>query len=130
MSSHNCADLFSDMKLAAALGCGANCDPLALGAWDVLEMATVRGARALGRMDTGVIAAGMKADLILLDFRAPNLTPCHDPAENIVYSAHPSNVAMNMARGQVIYENGVFTTIDLERVCSEVKDYALPLLFG
>ena len=130
MSSHNSADLFSDMKLAAALACGSTCDPLALGAWDVLEMATVRGARALGRTDTGVIAPGMKADLILLDFNTPNLTPCHDPAENIVYSAQPSNVAMNMARGQVIYENGAFQTIDLERVCAEVRDYALPLLFG
>ncbi|MBQ9974072.1 MAG: amidohydrolase [Oscillospiraceae bacterium] len=130
MSSHNCADLFSDMKLAAALACGAGCDPLALGAWDVLEMATVGGARALGRTDTGVIAAGKKADLILLDFDAPNLMPCHDPAENLVYAAHPSNVVMNMARGRVIYENGAFTTIDLERVRREVKDYALPLIFG
>ena len=130
MSSHNCADLFSDMKLTAALACGSSRDPLALGAWDVLEMATVQGARALGRTDTGVVAAGMLVDLILLDFTAPNLTPCHDPAENAVYSANPSNVVMNMARGQVIYENGVYHTIDLERVRTEVDGYALPLLFG
>lgn len=130
MSSHNSADLFSDMKLTAALACGAGRDPLALGAWDVLEMATVQGALALGRTDTGVIAAGKKADVILVDTTAPNLTPCHDPAENLVYSAHPSNVVMNMARGQVIYENGTFATIDLERVRHEVTQYALPLLFG
>ena len=130
MSSHNSADLFSDMKLAACLACGSGRDPLALGAWDVLEMATVQGARALGRTDTGVVAAGMLADLILLDISAPNLTPCHDPAENIVYSAHPSNVVMNMSRGQVIYENGIYHTIDLERVRAEVDGYALPLLFG
>ena len=130
MSSHNSADLFSDMKLAACLACGSGRDPLALGAWDVLEMATVQGARALGRTDTGVVAAGMLADLILLDISAPNLTPCHDPAENIVYSAHPSNVVMNISRGQVIYENGIYHTIDLERVRAEVDGYALPLLFG
>ena len=130
MSSHNAADLFSDMKLAACLPCGAQRDPVAMGAWDALEMATVNGARALGRADTGVVAAGYLADLILVDFSHPNLTPCHDPAENLVFSARPSNVAMNMARGQVIYENGAFLTIDLDRVRREVEDYALPLLFG
>ena len=130
MSSHNGADLFSDMKLAACLPCGAGRDPMAMGAWDALEMATVNGARALGRTDTGVLAEGYLADLILVDFTHPNLTPCHDPAENMVFSARPSNVAMNMARGQVIYENGVFRTIDLDRVRAEVEGYALPLLFG
>ena len=103
---------------------------MAMGAWDALEMATVNGARALGRTDTGVIAPGYLADLILVDFSHPNLTPCHDPAEHLVYSARPDNVVMNMARGQVIYENGVFLTIDLDRVRGEVDGYALPLLFG
>ena len=130
MSSHNGADLFSDMKLAACLPCGAGRDPMAMGAWDALEMATVNGARALGRSDTGRVAVGCMADLILVDCSAPNLTPCHDAAENLVFSARPSNVVMNMARGQVIYENGVFLTIDLDRVRAEVEGYALPLLFG
>ncbi|MBO5727148.1 MAG: amidohydrolase, partial [Oscillospiraceae bacterium] len=130
MSSHNGADLFSDMKLAACLPCGAQRDPLAMGAWDALEMATVNGAAALGRTDTGRVAEGCVADLILVDLSAPNLTPCHDPAQLLVYSAQPSNVVMNMARGQVIYENGVFSTIDLARVRAEVEEYALPLLFG
>ena len=129
MSSHNCADLFSDMKLAATLHNGGSCDPMALGAWDALEMATVNGALALGRTDTGRVAPGFAADLILVDFSAPNLTPCHDAVENLVFSAHPSNVVMNMARGQVIYEDGAFLTLDLERIRSEVENYALPLIF-
>ena len=37
---------------------------------------------------------------------------------------------MNMARGRVIYQNGAFLTIDLDRVKREIRDYALPLLFG
>ena len=130
MSSHNCADLFSDMKLAACLACGSGCDPVAMGAWDALEMATVNGARALGRTNTGVIAPGMLADLILVDCDRLNLQPCHDPAENMVYAARGCDVVMNMARGQVIYENGVFFTLDMERIRAEVKNYAVPLLFG
>ena len=129
MSSHNSADLFSDVKLAACLQAGVRRDPMALSARQALEMATVNGAEALGR-DTGVIAPGKTADLILVDFSAPNLTPCHDVAENLVYAAHGSNVDMNMARGKVIYEKGEFFTLDLERIRSEVEHYALPLLFG
>ena len=129
MSSHNSADLFADIKLTAVLHNGVGRDPMALTAWDALEMATVNGARALGR-NTGVIAPGKDADLILVDFSAPNLTPCHDTAENLVFAAHGSNVVMNMARGRIIYENGAFLTLDLERIRAEVTGYALPLIFG
>ena len=129
MSSHNSADLFADIKLAAALHCGVGRDPMAVTAQQALEMATVNGARALGR-NSGAIAPGRDADLILVDFTAPNLTPCHDVVENLVFSAHGANVEMNMARGRVIYEKGTFFTLDLERIRSEVQQYALPLLFG
>ena len=64
-----------------------------------------------------------------MDFDAPNLIPCHDEAEDLAFSAHGSNVVMNMARGRVIYQNGVFLTLDLEKIKAEVKRYALPLLF-
>ena len=129
VSSNNCTDLFADMKIAAILHNGANCDPMALTAYDALRMATVNGARALGR-NTGEIKAGCVADLILVDFSAPNNIPCHDVVENLVYASHGADVRMNMARGRVIYQNGEFFTIDLDRVRREVADYAMPLLFG
>ena len=129
VSSNNCTDFFGDLKLAAILQNGVRCDPLALTAWDALEMATVNGGRALGRK-TGRIEKGWEADLILLDSEAVNLIPCHDAANNLAYAAHGSNVVMNMARGKVIYKNGTFLTIDLDRVKKEVAGYALPLLFG
>ena len=128
VSSNNCTDLFGDLKIAAILQNGANCDPLALLPGEALEMATANGGKALGRK-TGSIQAGYDADLILVDFNALNLTPCHDVISNLVYAAHGSNVTMNMARGKVIYENGEFLTIDIDRVKREVQEYALPLLF-
>ena len=129
VSSNNCTDFFGDLKLAAILQNGVRRDPLALTAWDALEMATVNGGKALGRK-TGRIEKGYEADLILLDSEALNLIPCHDAANNLAYAAHGSNVVMNMARGKVIYKNGTFLTIDIERVKKEVAGYALPLLFG
>ena len=128
VSSHNSIDLFADMKLAAILHNGVNCDPMSITARQALEMATVSGARALGR-NTGRIEAGRVADLLLVDFDAPNLIPCHDEAENLVFAAHGCNVCMNMARGRVIYQNGEFKTLDLDRIKAEVKQYALPLIF-
>ena len=128
VSSHNSVDMFADMKLAAILHNGVRRDPMAMTARQALEMATVNGARALGR-NTGRIEAGRTADLILVDFSAPNLTPCHDEAENLVFSARGSNVVMNMARGRVIYQNGAFLTLDLDKIKDEVSRYALPLLF-
>ena len=104
-------------------------DPLALLPKDVLAMATRDGAKALGRK-TGQIAPGYTADLILVDFDRPALTPCHSVRDNLVYSTNGSAVVMNMARGKVIYKDGAFLTLDLDKIKAEVKDYALPLLFG
>ncbi len=130
VSSNNTTDMFEDMKLSAILQNGVRQDPLALTAWDALEFATVNGARALGRTDTGSIQVGKWADLILLDAGAVNLFPCHDAANNIAYAAHGCNVKLNMCRGNVIYENGTFLTIDADKARREMEEYALPLLFG
>ena len=130
VASNNSHDLFEEIKLAAILHKGVSGDPAAVSALQALEMATVNGARALGRTDTGVIAPGKTADLILLDFTRPGLTPCHDVYESLAFSARGSDVVMNMARGKVIYENGTFFTLDLESIRARVEGYALPRIFG
>ncbi len=129
VSSNNNHSMFEEMKLAALLPCGLTHDPLALSPREVLRMATRDGARALGRR-TGQIAPDFTADLILVDFDRPHLTPCHSVEDHLVYSAQASDVVMNMARGRIIYQNGVYHTLDLEAIRAEVKNYALPLLFG
>lgn len=129
VSSNNNQDMFEEMKFAAVLHNGVTRDPLALLPQDVLAMATWEGAKALGRQ-TGRIAPGYVADLILVDFTRPHLTPCHSVMDNLVYAAHGSDVVMNMARGKIIYKDGTFLTLDLEKIQAEVKSYALPRLFG
>lgn len=129
VSSNNNQDMFEEMKFAAVLHNGVTRDPLALLPQDVLAMATREGAKALGRK-TGRIAPGYVADLILVDFTRPHLTPCHSVTDHLVYSAHGSDVVMNMARGKIIYKDGTFLTLDLEKIQAEVKSYALPRLFG
>jgi 5-methylthioadenosine/S-adenosylhomocysteine deaminase len=129
VASNNSHDMFEEMKVAAILQSGTNHDPLALSPMEVLRMATAEGAQALGRK-TGRIAPGYLADLILVDLDRPHLIPCHSPADHLVYSVRGSDVVMNMARGQIIYKDGEFLTLDIMKTRREVSQYALPLLFG
>ena len=118
-----------EIKLAATLHKGISGDPKEISTHQALALATVNGAKALGR-NSGVIAEGKIADLILLDFTRPGLMPCHDVEENLVFSAHGSDVVMTMCRGAVVYENGAFLTLDMDHIRKELEDYALPLLFS
>jgi len=131
VASNNSHDLFEEIKTAAILHKGISGDPLIVNAYQALKLATQNGARAQGRdAECGKIAVGMDADLILLDFDKPHLFPCHNVISNIVYSARGSDVALTMVRGRILYRNGEFTTIDMDKVHHELKEYALPKLFG
>ena len=96
----------------------------------VLMMATTCGARAQGRAaECGMLKVGMDADLCLVDFSAPHLIPCHNVHNGLVFSAKGGDVAMTMVRGQILYQNGRFPTIDLPAVIEDLTTYALPKLF-
>ena len=82
----------------------------------------------LGRK-AGVLAAGWDADLIALDFDRPHLKPCHDVMENLVYSVKSSDVVLNMTGGKILYRDGFFSTLDLDRI-NHGLEQALPTLFG
>ena len=123
-------DLFEVMRGAAMAERTASGNPAALPASAVLMMATVCGARAQGRSDTcGMLKVGMDADIALLDFSAPHLIPCHNVVNGIVFSSKGGDVAMTMVRGKILYQNGVFPTIDLKNAVEELTTYAMGRLF-
>ena len=76
-----------------------------------------------------MLQVGLDADIALLDFSAPHLMPCHNVLNGLVWSAKGGDVAMTMVRGQILYQNGRFPTIDLNAVVQELTDYAIPQLF-
>ena len=124
-------DMFEVMRGAAMSVRAATGDAAALPAPAVLMMATVCGARAQGRAaECGMIKEGMDADLCLVDFSAPHLIPCHNVLSSLVFSAKGGDVAMTMVRGNILYQNGQFPTIDLKEVVEELTTYALPRLFA
>ena len=96
-----------------------------------LMMATVCGARSQGRaQECGMLKEGMDADIVLVDFSAPHLIPCHNVISALVWSAKGGDVAMTMVRGKILYQNGQFPTIDLKSVVEELTGYAIPKLFA
>ena len=102
-SSNNNLDMFEEMKLAALLQKGILRQPTAVPAYQALKMATVNGAKALGFDDLGALKEGYLADMIILDFNRPHLTPNNDVIANLVYSANGGDVAMTIVGGKIVY---------------------------
>lgn len=107
-ASNNCLDMFREMFLVTALAKIKRKDAAALSADHVLKMATVNGAHCMGLTDSDVLAAGKKADVIMIDLHQPNMQPIHNIVKNIVYSGSKQNIKMTMIDGKILYENGRF----------------------
>ena len=124
-------DLFEVIRATALSVRAAEGSGDALPAPAALMMATVCGARAQGREEScGMLKEGMDADIVLVDFSAPHLIPCHNVLSSLCFSAKGGDVAMTMVRGKVLYQNGQFPTIDLKEVVEELTTYAIPRLFA
>lgn len=123
-------DMFEVMRGAVLAERSRRQDASAMPSSAALMMATVCGAQAQGRSkECGMLQAGMDADLILVDFTAPHLMPCHNVLNGLVFSAKGGDVAMTMVRGKILYQNGKFPTIDLSKVVEELVNEAIPKLF-
>jgi len=107
-ASNNCLDMFREMFLVTGLAKIRENDASALDAGEVLKMATVNGAYAMGLTDADVLAEGKLADLVMIDLHQPNMQPLNNIVKNIVYSGSKQNVKMTMVNGKILYENGDF----------------------
>jgi 5-methylthioadenosine/S-adenosylhomocysteine deaminase len=131
VSSNDNLDMFEEIKLAAILHRGVSLNPLAMSSRTALQMATVNGAKAMGReSETGRVAEGHYADLIMLDMDKPHFCPRHDETALIAYAAKGSDVCLNMVRGKILYKDGVHLTIDLEKTKNELLNYVMPKVFS
>ena len=122
MASNNNHDMFQDMYLMALLPKGYLLDPTAVTPKQVLNAATRAGAIAQGRVDCGQVKVGFKADLAVLDVTGPSWCPVNDMLTNVVYAGHGSDVVLTMCDGRVVYRDGTWPTIDIERVKAEVAE--------
>ncbi|MCR4684917.1 MAG: amidohydrolase [Lachnospiraceae bacterium] len=121
-SSNNCLDMFKEMCLVFSLANIREKNALAVDGCDILKMATVGGAKAMGLKDCDVLAVGKCADLIMIDMHQPNMQPENDIARNLVYSGSKQNVKMTMIAGKILYEDGKFNIgTDAETIYREAN---------
>lgn len=119
---NNRLDMFDEMRLTATLQAVRH-GPGRLTARDVVWMATREGARALGLEDEiGSLEAGKRADLILVDVRAPHLAPAPDPYSTIVYAARGTDVRLTVVDGRVLVEDGQLTWGDSEEIAARAHE--------
>ena len=105
-ASNNSLDMFKEMYLAASLQKVTNNDPAALNAFDVLKMATVNSAKAMGLDNADVLSVGKYADIIIIDLNKPNMQPINNIVTNLVYAGSKDNIKLTMINGRILYEDG------------------------
>lgn len=115
VASNNSLNMIEEMKVFAIANKGKQYDPTLITPAETIRAATFAGAKAQGRDDCGKLAVGFKADLIVLDLSQPHMHPVHNLANNIVYAASGNDVLLTMVDGKVLYRNGEYLTIDIEK---------------
>lgn len=119
-ASNNNQNLWEEIKLMAILHKATVGDPTVVMPREVLAAATINGALSQGRLNSGSITVGKRADLQLLDIDKPHLQPCYDWLNNLVFAAQGSDVVLTMVDGRILYRDGEYTTLDVEKIVFEV----------
>ena len=120
MASNNNHDMFQDMYLMATIYKGSSLDPTCVSPEAAVRAATRGGALAQGRPDCGLVKAGFRADLVMLDADGVSWHPTHNALRNVVYAGHGSDVLLTMCDGAVVYREGTWPGMDVERIKAEV----------
>jgi 5-methylthioadenosine/S-adenosylhomocysteine deaminase len=116
-ASNNRLDMFSEMRLAALLAKAVSNDATAVPAWEALEMATLRPARALGLESTiGSLATGKFADLVAVRLADVHTSPCYDPVSQLVYAAGREDVSHVWVNGRLVVDNRNLTTLNADAI--------------
>ncbi|MDI6888234.1 MAG: amidohydrolase family protein [Methanocellales archaeon] len=126
-ASNNTLDMFHEMKMVALLHKVHKLEPTAIPAQKALEMATVDGAISMG-LDTGIIAEGRKADVIIVDINKPHLTPKHDLISHLVYCAKGSDVSTTIVDGKILMEDYEVKMFDEAEIMARAEERAKDLM--
>ena len=123
--SGNDLDMWLAMRLTCGLAKGVNMEADALTAKQVLHMATISGAKALGKSDTlGSLEIGKNADFILVDINNSHSIPLFDPITHLVFGAGRSDVTDVFVSGKHVVENKKISGLDIEKIHEEVRQLA------
>jgi 5-methylthioadenosine/S-adenosylhomocysteine deaminase len=124
-ASNNDLDMFEAMRQAALLHKLQTMNPQALPAATSLEMATIRGAKAIG-LDRliGSLEPGKRADIITVSMKGARQTPMYNPISHLVYVSRGGDVQNTIVNGRVLMRDRRVTTLDVSRVIAEAQAMA------
>lgn len=120
-ASNNNLNIMQDLYLFALLYKGVTGNPTVVTPKQALMAATLNGFKSQGRMDSGKIAVGQKADIIVINTDVPNMYPATDIACNLVYAAQGNDIKLTMVDGKVLYKDGEYLTIDIEKAKAQTQ---------
>jgi 5-methylthioadenosine/S-adenosylhomocysteine deaminase len=124
-ASNNDLDMFEAMRQAAFLHKLVSRDPRAVSAQAALEMATLGGARVIGRQDRlGSLEAGKLADLLVVRMDQARQTPMYDPVSHLVYVTRGDDVETTIVNGKVLMRAGKVLTLDESQVLADARKAA------
>lgn len=119
--SNNALSMFREMYLDTVLSNVETHNAAAVDPFTILKAGTTGGALCMGLNDSDVLDVGKKADIIMIDMNKPSMQPENNIPRNIVYSADNSVVKMTMIDGKILYEDGKFTSIDMDEVIKNTQ---------
>ncbi|MEK6322619.1 MAG: amidohydrolase [Acidobacteriota bacterium] len=123
-ASNNDLDLWEEMDTAAKLHKLTSKDPTVINAREAIEMATIRGARAIHQdKEIGSLEAGKRADLIIVGMDSVHQTPLYNVYSQLVYATKASDVETVMINGRVVMQNRRVLTIDERSVRAKATQY-------
>lgn len=117
--SNNALSMFREMYLDTVLSNVETHNAAAVDPFTILKAGTTGGALCMGLNDSDVLDTGKKADIIMIDMKKPSMQPENNIIRNLIYSGDNSIVKMTMIDGKILYEDGNYTTIDIDEVISE-----------
>ncbi|KEO84317.1 amidohydrolase [Tumebacillus flagellatus] len=122
-ASNNNLDMFEEMRMAAMLHKGVNLDPVAVNAFQAVQMATNGGAKALFLEDTlGTLQAGALADIILLDIEQPQYYPHrHNMIAHLAYASNSRDVTDVFVNGKQLVKDRRVLTLDEKKIYAEIE---------
>lgn len=120
-SSNNALDMFREMYTICATQKLNDKDAASTDANDILKASTIGSAKCMGLSDCDVIDVGKKADLIVIDMHRPSMQPINNITKNLVYSGGKDIVKMTMINGKILYDNGEFKNIDIEKIYANAQ---------
>jgi len=126
-ASNNDLDLFDEIRDAAMLGKLARGDARDVAAESAVRMATAGSASAIG-LPVGRLEAGGTADIAVVDFDAPHLTPVHDHVSHLAYAVRGSDVRHTICDGEVLMEDREVTTLDEAAIRERASEAAADLV--